>query len=412
MTLEKTLFDEQGIDKTYNYISTDKKCDVLIVGGGICGALAAYFQIKRGNKVIVVDKNIVGYENSKKCLGMLRKNMSISEYSKIKNQKVSYKIKKLYEEAFFDFEKIIADMEMSESIKEDVKKIGFDIKDMIYYSERTVSKYNMYKDYENIIKENELKKDMIKYIEAHKYLNLKCGIKEKQSVATFNPYIFTTLLFKYLVTCKNVEVYEHTEIEDIVNIEDIVEAVTNNKFKIYAKKIIITSGTHSIKNMKESEVMIDVYKSFNIVTEPLLSVDEKETDFVAKSVIEPFEYITFTDDNRIIINAADIKETNKIVDDKYVSHIANGKYKGILKLLKQIFILPDDLKITNCYSNTYLKTKDDLPIIDEFESMPNVYVIMPSGKCNLNYGVMGAKMLSDITKDFHIKDMTIFRMDR
>lgn len=37
---------ENNIKYTYPYISTDRKCDVVIVGGGISGALSAYYQAK------------------------------------------------------------------------------------------------------------------------------------------------------------------------------------------------------------------------------------------------------------------------------------------------------------------------------------------------------------------------------
>ena len=410
--LEKTYFDEKGIDKIYPYISTNKKCDVLIIGGGICGALAAYYQIKRGNKVIVVDKNIIAYENTKRCPGIIRKNISINDYLKIKNGKISSKIKRLYEDSFVDFEKIIGDLEISEATKNKVNDISFIKKDMIYYSDRVVSKHNMYKDYENMLNKYSKSPEDTEYIEQDKYINLKCGIKEKDSVATFNPYEFTRILFEYLTTCKNVEIYEHTSIENIVNVDDIVEAITDNKFKIYAKKIIITSGIYSMKDMKNTDTIIDIYKTYNMITEPLYDINKDEVNFVGKSVIEPYEYITLTEDNRIQIIGADIRETNRVFEDTKSIYLTKGKYKGLLKLLNQIFLLPEDIKITNCYTSTYLRTKDDLPIIDEFDNMPNVYTIIPSGKCNLNYCIMGAKMLSDITREFHIKDMTIFRMDR
>ena len=40
------------------------ECDVIIVGGGICGAITSYFLAKDGFKVAVIEKNIIGYKNT------------------------------------------------------------------------------------------------------------------------------------------------------------------------------------------------------------------------------------------------------------------------------------------------------------------------------------------------------------
>jgi len=48
------------IQKIYPYLTKDTICDVLIIGGGISGALTTYFLAKAGVNVVVIEKNIVG----------------------------------------------------------------------------------------------------------------------------------------------------------------------------------------------------------------------------------------------------------------------------------------------------------------------------------------------------------------
>lgn len=38
--------------------------DVIVVGGGVIGLATAYFTLKRGKRVILVDKGIPGWEAS------------------------------------------------------------------------------------------------------------------------------------------------------------------------------------------------------------------------------------------------------------------------------------------------------------------------------------------------------------
>ncbi|WP_078695628.1 FAD-dependent oxidoreductase [Caloramator quimbayensis] len=37
------------------------ECDVLVIGGGITGALCAYYFAEAGVDTVIVDKNIIGY---------------------------------------------------------------------------------------------------------------------------------------------------------------------------------------------------------------------------------------------------------------------------------------------------------------------------------------------------------------
>ena len=59
MTQGNMFWNENiGIIQKYPYLSKNKKCDVLVIGAGIGGALTAYMQAKQGANVIVVEKNL------------------------------------------------------------------------------------------------------------------------------------------------------------------------------------------------------------------------------------------------------------------------------------------------------------------------------------------------------------------
>ena len=52
------------INKIYPYLTHDIKADILVIGGGISGALTTYFLAKEGANVVTVEKNIIGYGNT------------------------------------------------------------------------------------------------------------------------------------------------------------------------------------------------------------------------------------------------------------------------------------------------------------------------------------------------------------
>jgi len=52
-------------------LTRDIKCDVVIVGGGFAGVCAAAQFLRKGLKVVLIDKNIVGGSSSGRSAGFL-----------------------------------------------------------------------------------------------------------------------------------------------------------------------------------------------------------------------------------------------------------------------------------------------------------------------------------------------------
>lgn len=396
-----------GIIKKYPYLSKDKRCDVLIIGGGIGGALSAYMQAKQGAKVIVVDKNIIGYGATLQTDGSIETVVNFNNKI-IKNigEKNITKCNNLCKQALEDIINIIEEICKDEDCKKYAENLGFRHVDLMYFSDRITNKIAMYKTFEKLGKGN----NQIEYLEEDPIINIKTGIIFPTSAAIFNPYVLTQLIFIYLSKLENVEIYENTNITNITIKEEKVECISSNRFKIYSNNVILTSGIHTLEYLKEDNITLN--KTFTIVTEKIKDLDDNIINVIAKDINFPNTSIGFTKDKRIIICGEDIKQNERMVNDEYFMQFANGKYKKMYLLFKHLLNIPNDIKITNCFTGMYLETKDSLPIIDELDNMPNVYCNLGTGKNGIIYSMIGARMLKDITKQYHIKDMYLFRESR
>ena len=398
---------ELGIIKKYPYLSVDRRCDVLIIGAGIGGALTAFMQAKQGAKVIVVDKNIIGYGATIETSGIIDTRVDFNNKI-VKNvgEKNISKCNNLCSQALKDIIYIIEEIGKDEECKKYIDKLQFRNLDLICYSERVTNKISMYKIFEKLGKQNE----EVEYLEEDPVINLKTGIIFPKQAAILNPYVFTQLIYIYLSKLPNVSIYENTEIKYITPKEDIVEAISNNRFKILARNVILTSGIHTLKYLKDENITLN--KTFTLVTEPVQELDENICNIMAKDTSYPHTVISFTTDKRIVMCGEDIKQNERMLEDKYFKHFANGKYKKMYLNFRRLLNLSDDVKITNCFSGMYLDTKDSLPIIDELDNMPNVYCNLGIGKNGIIFSMIGARMLKDISKQYHIKDMYLFRENR
>ena len=408
VTFGKTFFNENvGIIKEYPYITKNKTCDVLIVGAGITGAITAFIQAKEGANVIIVDKNIIGFGATIENNGLMETRVDFnSKIIKNVNEKNITKCNDLCKESKMILESIIKEIEKDEDVKEYMVKLGYRQLDLLIYSDKITSKINMYKTFEKIAKEEK----EIEYLEQDPLINLRSGIIFKDSALSLNPYLLTQLIFMYLAKKANVKIYENTEITNINSMDEKIESLTKNGFKIFSKNVIITNGIHALKYIKDDKISLN--KTFTIVTEKIKELDQNVIDVVAKDISYPNTLLSFTKDKRMIITGEDIKQNEKMLNEEYFKHIANGKYKKLLFELSSLVNVDCDIKVSNCFYGMYLDTKDGLPIIDEISEMPNVYLNLGIGKNGIIYSIFGAKMLKDITKQSHTKDMYMFKENR
>ncbi len=396
-----------GIIKKYPYLSRDKKCDVLVIGGGIAGALTAFMQAKQGVNVIVVDKNILGFGATLQTDGTLETRVNFNpKLSKNMDEKSIAKCNSLCMQALQDIQQIINELWEDEDCKKYIDSIGFKNVDLMYFSYHITNKIGVYKTFEKLGKEN----NNIEYLEEDPLINLRTGIIFPNAAGIMNPYLLTQLIFIYLSKKENVEIYEHTDITSISVKDEIVECITNNRFKIFSKSTILTNGIHTLEYLSEDNITLN--KTFTVITERVTSLDENVINVVAKDINFPNTTIAFTKDKRIIVCGEDVKQNERMINDKYFISYANGKYKKMYLTLRKLVNIPSNVKITNCFYGMYLDTKDSLPIIDELENMPNVYCNLGTGKNGIIFAMMGARMLKDVSKQYHTKDMYMFRENR
>lgn len=408
VTQGKMFWNENvGIIRKYPYLSKDKKCDVLIIGAGIGGALTAYMQAKQGARIIVVDKNIIGYGATMQTDGTIETRVEFNDkILKSSSEKVIKKCNNLCNQAMKDIINIIGELSQDEDCKKYMSKLGFKITDLLCYSDKIMNKISMYKTFERLGKDNA----EIEYLEEDPLINLRTGIIFPKSSAIMNPYLLTQLIFMHLDKMENVEIYENTNITNITCKDEIVESISSNRFKIYSKNIILTNGIHILEYLKEDNITLN--KTFTLITEKVEALDENIINIVAKNINIPNTTIAFTQDKRIVICGEDIKQNERMINDKYFMRFADGKYKKMYLTFKKLVNVDDSVKVSSCFSGMYLDTKDSLPIIDELANMPNVYCNLGTGKNGIIYSMIGARMLRNISKQYHEKDMYLFKENR
>lgn len=391
--------EKSKIKNVYPYLTSNLRCDVVIVGGGITGAITAYYLAKEGADVIVVEKNIIGYGETLASSAIIEAQMDL-DILKLEKFIGSNHSKKIYKMAYNAIDEI---ENINDTIGED---LGFERKDLIYFTNKFMQKSQMQREYEN---RKKLGNELL-FLDSHDIIDMQNGILTKGASAVLNPYMFTQSVFEYLNRMPNVRIFENTNIEDIISSYDSVKCITNNNFKILSDSLILTSGIDALRYI--GNVPLEVSKTYTVITKPIKNYDELNLNFTARDSSDPHHYIRFTNTGRLIFGGENTRINDRFYDEKYSNMVANDRYKKLKSSFEKILYGIDKTSIEYASNASICNTKDSLPIVDEIPDMPNCFCNIGFGTNGIIHSVIGANMLKNAIKGFYTKDMNIFKITR
>ena len=376
------------IKNIYPYLSDNIECDVVIVGGGICGAITAYFLAKDGFKIAVLEKNLIGYNTtgvSSACITDFIDELYIkSNLNKEKN--IERKLLDLKRKANSLLDEIIVDIQKSEYLKK---------------SDYTILNTKMFQ--KSMLKnEINMRKGLGEKVDIN---DSNSGINIKQGARMIDSYDFASSIFEYISKFPNVNIFENTRLKELRSFYDYVEVETQNDFTIKANSLILTT---SVDNLQISNIPnIEVYKRFSIALKT--NIKEKMCYKLLNDI--PI-YIRGDEKGNVIVSGIDTKYSFKMDNYKYIESLEKENEKKLKSTLCKMFPKAEIADEIISYSGNVYISKDNLPVICEIESIPNVYLNIGMGSSSIAHMLIGADILKDAIKGYYKKEMNLFKINR
>ncbi len=227
-------------EQSYPSLQQSISTDILVVGGGITGALITYQLLKAGKEVVLVEKRDVCNGSSAASTAMLQYEIDVPLHKLIEQRGVETAVSsyKSCEKAIFDLKNIVDEIDSN---------CNFEFKKSIYFTSNR-------KDLKMLNNEFLSRKQYGFQVEWLEKKNLKdlglearAGI-QSESGAEMDPYKFTNDLLKFCAK-KGATVFDKTEIEKFKKKGDKMFAVTSEKHTIQANHIIYCTGYESVKTL-------------------------------------------------------------------------------------------------------------------------------------------------------------------
>ncbi|PWU02868.1 MAG: FAD-binding oxidoreductase [Bacteroidetes bacterium] len=387
---------EKGIQKSYPSLNKNIKADIVIVGAGISGALAAWYLRNEAFKIIMIDKRHVGMGSTAATTGLLQYEIDtpfidLNEKVGARNAARSYA---LCNEAVFELERICSHFPAAE----------FDRKPSFQFA-------SYKKDSKPLLLEFAARKKLgidVKWLDKSDIKN-KFGFDKPGGIlstnaADINAYGLTHALLHYC-TGKNLEVYDHTNIDSIHRSKINFKLVTESGYKIHSRYVIIACGYESSHYI--SKKVNELHSTYAIISEPFGSKELWYKNTLIWETANPYLYIRNTRDNRILVGGKDDDFSSGTRRDWALNRKAKMLEVSIKKLFPHLEFITDFK-----WAGLFASTKDGLPYIGSLDGRSNMLFALGFGGNGIVFGVIAGRLIRDLITCKKNPDSKIFAFDR
>lgn len=370
----------------YNYPALDRSVntDVLIIGAGISGALAAYHLLNAGVQCVIIDSRTIGLGSTCASTSLLQYEIDVplSELAGKVGQKNAVLSYKLCEEAIHKIGVIDKKIKCGE----------FETKKSLYYAANKKDLAFLNREFE-IRKAHGFKVDLLDKGSLKKQYGIDAPAAIlSQTAAQTNAYQFTHALLRFCKK-KGMEIYDRTAAVEIVHKERSVVATTANGCRIKAKSLVYANGYEAVKYI--SKKIVDLNSTYATISEQSTAgADLWEDEVLIWNTDDPYLYVRSTKDKRVIVGGRDEPFVNAHTSNSLIDSKSKLLKKDIQKLFPGMEYKPEFN-----WSGIFGSTKDGLPFIGSFPGKPNGYFALGFGGNGITFSLMAAEMITGmITK--------------
>lgn len=387
---------KNGKMQTFPQPDRDLQTDVIVLGGGITGALVAEALTRRGIPTVVIDRRPIAHGSTSASTALLQYDVDEPLYSlqeQIGKQN-AVTVYKLCAEA------IGYVGELAGALGDDCDFRG---SPSLYFSTKRRDAISLKKEY---TARKEAGFD-VEYLEGGE-VERRYGFKPRRAIrsalgAQIDPYRFTYRLLE-TVQRRGGAVFEASRVMRLETAGKVV-LTTEDGCTITARKIIFAVGYEA--KMLLQETTADLISTYACITKPVAETLLWPERCLLWNTDDPYFYARTTADNRILIGGKDIPYE----DDDLRDALIPAKREALVKTFSALFpYIPIEIEAT--WAGTFGETKDSLPYIGESPEWENAWFALGYGGNGITFSAIAAQALTDLYLGKQHAYLELFRFRR
>ncbi len=191
------------------------------------------------------------------------------------------------------------------------------------------------------------------------------------------------------------------EIVEAVPIKSGVELRTATGATITSKKVVFATGYEVVKGVPRDA--FDIISSWAIATQRLETTDFWPGRCLIWEASEPYLYARTTTDNRILAGGED----SSLIDPKRRAAAIPAKAKALLRKL-QVLLNKPHLKIDYAWAGAFADSPTGLPIIKELPNLPGAMAILGCGGNGITFSTIAAQIVRQWASGKKDRDLDLF----
>lgn len=356
------------VECQYPWLSYDESCEVLVVGGGMTGALCLYELTKQGVDAVMVSQKPIGFSSAQNCSMIQYQNeIMLTELTKQLGKEEAIGYYRLCQQAY---------NELSE-LEGEIGGFDFIQRDSFLYTNSPEEVNRLHSEY-LMRRHNGFDVEFLEKADAREHFSfeVKAGILGKNLGGELDGFKLCHALASASED-GGARIYENTAVTEMENDDSHIIVTTAYGRTIKAKKVILAIGKQQSGYLSED---IGLKSSFTLVTKPVNGFLGYESRSIVHNLDRQVS-LRSTRDNRLMISGLDCNlfdrnsRLGKVIG---VERVIERKFVELEDILQQMMTAIEEICVDYEIHTEYPTTKTGLPILGESEEYKGIFFAMPS----------------------------------
>jgi glycine/D-amino acid oxidase-like deaminating enzyme len=388
---------KNGLLGVYPSLRRDEKCDAVVIGGGVTGALVAYHLTQAGLQTMVLDKREIGFGSTCASTALLLYELDtdLVDLEKTIGRENAFRAYLLCRDAIGKIE------DLTHEIGDDC---GFENKQSFYGASRQRDVEKLRREY-SLRREAGLKVEFFNARELQKFSSFShpAAILSHEA-AQIDAFRFAHKLLEKS-RARGARIYDRTRATNYENTGNEICLQTDRGATVRARHVVFATGYEAQEQLQQK--VVDLQSTYVALTEPLGNFNGWPNHCLLWETSRPYLYLRSTQDGRAMIGGEDTLFKNEILRDKLLPKKAE-------KLMARFHELFPDIpaRMDFAWAGTFGQTKDGLAYIGATDEFPGAHFALGFGGNGITFSVLAAEIIRDAVCGTENANADLFRFDR